>query len=105
MAIRFPKNMTNTVVNVIKPRPPIWTHANITSCPKTEKWVPVSTTASPVTQVAETAVKKASVSSMDSPVVVATGSASRKVPAKMTSAKLRMTICVGLRRFLIKSFI
>jgi hypothetical protein len=45
---------------VMKPTPPTWMSANITPWPRGEKKVPVSTTASQVTQTAEVAVKTAS---------------------------------------------
>ena len=46
--------------NVITPKPPTWMSTRITTCPNPVQYVGVSTTMCPVTQSAETAVKRAS---------------------------------------------
>ena len=57
----------------------------IINCPKPDQYVAVSCTASPVTQVAEVAVKMASKKEAPFPSLVAKGSISIKLPAKITS--------------------
>ena len=49
------------------PKPPIWIKIIITVLPNNEKCLPVSKTASPVTQEAEVAVNKASISDVHCP--------------------------------------
>lgn len=67
----------------------------MTIWPNRVNCVPVSTTARPVTQVADVAVKNASTRRMDLPVRDAAGNDSKRVPTKMTTAKLTTTSCAG----------
>ena len=57
--IRFPAIWDKDTATVTTPIPPIWIRVRITSCPKSVQPVAVSRTISPVTQVAEVAVKNA----------------------------------------------
>ena len=68
----------------MKPRPPTWTSPTITACPKPLQWVPVSTTARPVTVTAEVAVNAAASGEVGAPGWVAHGSISSSVPVEMT---------------------
>jgi len=64
--------------------------------PKSVKPETVLLTISPVTQVADVAVKKASVREMLSPEGVETGSISRKVPTAIAPVKLIISARAGL---------
>ena len=59
MLVRFRAIKMTMVDRVIIPNPPTWMRAKTVSCPVRLSAVPVSTTTSPVTQVAEVAVNKA----------------------------------------------
>ena len=61
----------------------------ITSWPKRVKVVPVSTTTSPVTQIAEVAVKTASRIAKPCPLVVASGKLRSNAPHRISAAKPR----------------
>ena len=66
----------------------------MTSCPNPLHWTKVSTKMSPVTQVAEVAVKSAVRKPQDSPLREATGSVSKSAPVRMIPAKHRAMIRV-----------
>ena len=85
-------------MTVIKPRPPSWIISRITAWPKRDQVVAVSTVTSPVTQVAEVAVKKALNSPALSPDRVAMGRLSSRVPTRMMTAKELATSLVALSR-------
>ncbi len=70
---------------VINPRPPTCIINKITICPKTVQFDAVSTTTSPVTQVALVAVNSAVKKSVSPPAAVDIGSINSNVPAPMTS--------------------
>ena len=80
-----------TVIMVIKPRPPIWIISRMTACPKPDQVMAVSATTSPVTQVADVAVKRALKIPWLSPDRAEMGRASSSVPIKMTAPKDRAT--------------
>jgi len=65
-------------------------------CPIREKWLPVSTTMSPVTQVAEVAVKRAFKKVVSFPGAVDLGKESNKVPKAIMLTKVKITIQGGL---------
>ncbi len=71
------------MATVINPTPPTWIMARITSCPKSVQWVNVSYLISPVTQVAEVAVKKQSETGVPPGPLVAMGRASSMVPTRI----------------------
>ena len=77
--IFLPRITKINVAEVIKPRAPTRIRNIITNWPKTLKYVPVSTTVSPVTQTAEAAVNNASMK-LTPPVTVAKGSNNKAVP-------------------------
>lgn len=93
--------MTSRVAVDMTPRPPIWIIARMTSSPKVDQWVAVSTVTRPVTQVAEVAVNSAVSRSVDSPGSAASGVIRAAVPAAITTAKPSMTVRAGFatRRF------
>ena len=62
------------------PRPPTWISSSITTWPNGDQYVPVSTTARPVTQTHEVAVNSADTNGGSSPPAVAKGSISSAVP-------------------------
>jgi hypothetical protein len=64
----------------------------MTICPKTDQCVAVSLTTSPVTQVADVAVKSALPKDVGMPYREEMGSMSRIVPRQMRPAKPKMTI-------------
>ena len=68
------------------PKPPIWNISRITTCPKPDQYVPVSTTTRPVTATALVAVKKAVISGGCSPLVVASGFHKSNVPIMIAVA-------------------
>ncbi len=71
----------------VKLRPPPCISTRITPSPNPFQWSAVSTVTSPVTQVAETAVKRASTGGVAAPSTVATGSASRRDPVAIRRPK------------------
>ena len=75
---------------VITPIPPICIIASITPCPNIDQYVAVSFTTSPVTQVAETAVIKASAKWVTQCCFEEIGSISKNVPANIRAKKLKM---------------
>ncbi|MNZ65510.1 hypothetical protein D3C78_837070 [compost metagenome] len=79
--------MANKVAIVINPKPPTWISAIITVFPKMVNVVPVSSTTSPVTQVADVAVNNASIKLTAFPLVLEMGSISSKAPIRMIDAK------------------
>ena len=83
--IFFPEITAMATAIVTTPIPPICIISKIINCPKPDQYVAVSCTASPVTQVAEVAVKMASKKEAPFPSLVAKGSISIKLPAKITS--------------------
>jgi len=80
---------------VIKPKPPIWIRIIITVFPKIVNEVPVSSTTSPVTQVAEVEVNNASINSTEFPLVLEMGNISSKAPIRIIDAKPSTSICGG----------
>ena len=72
----------------------------MTSCPKKLKCREVSTTISPVTQVAEVAVNRASKKGVNSPLREERGRQRSSPPTVMTSRKLATMIWVGESGFL-----
>ncbi len=81
---RLERSITSSDATVMKPSPPIWMSARMTPWPKPLQWVPVSTTASPVTHTAEVAVKNASRVEVERPDAVENGSARSAAPTVMT---------------------
>jgi hypothetical protein len=73
----------------------------MTICPNVVKYVPVSTTTSPVTHVAEVAVKSASINGSGSPLADAIGSDNNTAPSKMINAKPETRIRGGFKNFAI----
>ena len=90
----------STEAIVITPMPPIWISARMTPSPNPDQYVDVSTTTSPVTQIAETAVNNAVPSPVRSPLSEATGSISRMVPTTVASANPATTTRPGRRHFI-----
>lgn len=72
------------VVNVIKPNAPIWMRQSITIRPKMLHVWKVSTTTSPVTDVAEVAVNNAVRKFISTPFLWDTGNISKIAPTKIT---------------------
>ena len=98
---RTPKSPASTAkkeAKVMRPNPPIWIRMSKTICPKREKWCPVSTTMSPVTQVAEVAVKRAFSTEVFPPGAVDRGKRRNKVPIAMIVKKVATTVKGGERR-------
>ena len=91
-----PKNKAIAVASAMNPNPPICIRVMITICPKSEKDVAVSSTTRPVTQVADVAVKMASINRMLFPLADAAGSESRIAPMIITAAKPVTRTCDGL---------
>jgi hypothetical protein len=85
------------VENVIIPSPPAWNKIKMTNLPNGEKWLPVSLTVNPVTQVALVAVKRLSMTGiLPSSCGVAKGKDSMIVPRTMAHKKLTITSCGGV---------
>jgi hypothetical protein len=94
----FPRSTEKNVVMVTRPRPPICTRRIITIRPKPLHWVAISTTPSPVTQVADVAVKSAVRKFTGGcPGLDAIGRLSKNAPQKITARKLNTIILVGSR--------
>ena len=87
-----PKATLNKVAKVIMPKPPSCMSKIITICPNKEKYLPVSTTANPVTQAADVAVKSASTQGMEVPLTVARGSIKSNVPQRINPKKVEAII-------------
>lgn len=68
------------LVRVMMPRPPTWMSPRMATSPKALQWLGVSTTASPVMQSADMAVKAATQKPAGSPDSVAAGDMSSSVP-------------------------
>ena len=66
------------------------TPRKITTLPKGDQWVAMSTVTSPVTQIVDTAVNRASASGVARPLAEAIGSESRLVKIRMSVPKTRM---------------
>jgi len=64
-------------------------------CPNREKSLPVSFTISPVTQVALVAVKSASTTPTEIPLLEHCGRAKKKAPIRIVTRKLKIIICGG----------
>ena len=92
-----PNTYSKNVEKVMIPIPPSWIESRITTCPKLVKYVPVSTTVRPVTQVADVMVKSASMKPIEPP-VVACGSINTNVAARIYAAKLNARIFSGANR-------
>ena len=71
----------------MKPKPPISIKVIITACPKRLQCSAVITVVSPVTQVAEVVVNKASIKGVTSPVRLDMGSINNSAPNKIKLAK------------------
>ena len=69
------------------PSPPIMMPRAMTVCPKGDQWVAVSTVVSPVTQTADTAVKRTSTKDAGLSATEAKGSRRRAVMTMMMRAK------------------
>ena len=80
------------------PKPPIWMSTRIATWPATLQYVGVSTTASPVTHVALTAVNRATPGLADPGPVRIIGSISSRVPRPHRIAKDRVMERAGDRR-------
>lgn len=93
-----PSAAIKKVPRVMIPSPPSWIRAKMTSCPKREKCVPVSTTVSPVTHTADVAEKSASTRDSGSS-ALANGSQSKRVPLRTAAPNDTTSIYVG-RSFL-----
>lgn len=76
---------------VIKPRPPIWIRQIITICPKIVQFVKVSNGTSPVMQVAEVAVNRASIYEAP-PVFELIGKLNKTEPISISKANPQATI-------------
>ena len=85
------------VMTVMKPSPPSWIMARITTCPKRVQCAQVSTRTSPVTQEAEVAVNRQVMGSVGMPFRLEMGSISSRVPTKMMIPKETTTILAGFR--------
>ena len=83
----------------MNPTPPISIRITKTTCPKNVHVVKVSNRISPVTQVADVAVKKQSENRTGIPLFEEIGSQSRKAPARITRMKPGGMICVGVSLF------
>ena len=70
----------------------------MTTCPKIEKYVNVSTTTNPVTQVAEVAVNNAVLKSVATPAFEQIGSININAPIKINSAKLETITLAGFEK-------
>jgi hypothetical protein len=90
------ENIRKNVEIVIYPRPPIWMRRSMTICPNKDQWVPVSTTTSPVTHVAEVAVKIAVTGSVNLLDALENGNIRRIAPVIITAIKLKTTSCTGV---------
>jgi hypothetical protein len=67
----------------------------MTACPNPLQWVPVSTTAKPVTDTADVAVNRASSNEVDWPDAVAAGNNNSTVPNAMVATKPVTTVRAG----------
>ena len=94
--IFLPKVRNKEMENVIIPRPPSWIKIKIMLLPKKVKPSGVLRTISPVTQVADVAVKRAFTRERGEPSGVEAGSISRKVPASIAMIKPKMRAAAGL---------
>jgi hypothetical protein len=94
MVMGRPAASRTIVENVMIPSPPSWIRTKMTICPKSVKRVAVSATTSPVTQMAEVDVKRASIKERR-PETLQKGSIRSKVPTRMAPAKLMARICAG----------
>ena len=92
MLIRCFTSREKSVAMVIKPRPPIWMSTSITAWPKNVQYVPVSTTTSPVTQLALVAVKSAGTKPVTVPDFDEMGSISNSVPSSIIRKKPRAIV-------------
>ncbi len=93
---RRPKISAKAVEIVMIPNAPIWMRIKITICPKSVKWLPMSTTLSPVTQVALVAVNRESMKEVFWPETEAVGIIKSTAPNTITSAKLSIKERDGL---------
>ena len=91
----LPNKKRKKVEKVMMPSPPIWMSARMTIWPNGLKWVPVSTTVNPVTQVALVAVNSASTKDNDFP-TEAGGSISNNAPIRIAPAKLSIRISAAV---------
>ena len=97
MVIFRPTSIEKAVSISINPNPPICIIDIMTNWPKRLQWRYVSTTARPVTQVAEVDVKRQVRKDVTSPDFEDMGSMSRNVPVRMTMLN---PIAMTLRGFL-----
>ena len=82
----------------IIPNPPICIRIKITSWPKNDQWVAVSTTTRPVTHIAEVEVKIQVKKSVGLPVLLEIGSDNKKAPKKIAIKKLPSIVCVEIKK-------
>ena len=101
--IRLPEAMVMATATVTTPMPPIWMSSSITACPKTDQWVAVSYTTSPVTQTAEVEVNRQSRNGVLIPAAAETGSISSSAPTRMTIRKPKRMICEDVSFLLCKA--
>ena len=85
---------------VIKPNPPAWIPAAITTSPKVDQYDGVSTTTRPVTHTADVAVNSASRNDVSTPRSCDTGSISSSVTMTIIDANPSMTTTPGRRSWL-----
>jgi hypothetical protein len=93
--ILFPATKRIRVEKVMTPSPPSWMRVRITTCPKGVKYVAVSWTIRPVTQMADVAVNRASKKDI-CPVFVLKGRRRRIVPVTIAPIKLIARTWAGL---------
>jgi hypothetical protein len=80
---------------VMMPKPPTWMSARITPSPNPLQYVPVSTTAKPVTQTADVEVNRAVSTPAPVPSSAAGGSANSTAPSRITTANAVTTVRAG----------
>ena len=92
-----PSASNRKVLITIKPSPPVVISANMTACPKGAQYSGVLTTVCPVTVMADTEVKKAVSTGVNSPELAAMGNASSPAPTEVSSVNPAMSRKVTLR--------
>jgi hypothetical protein len=88
----------HSVPSAWMPKPPTWISSRIVACPSGVQYVAVSTTASPVTQLALVAVNSATFRGVSPPPARIPGSMSRAVPRVMSTRNETVTVRAGGRR-------
>ena len=84
-----------TVEKVIIPNPPTWKRTIVMICPASERSLPISMVANPVTHTADVAVNRAS-TNPSRPFAAEKGKERSQVPSRMQTAKPRMKVRSGL---------